>query len=151
MSQVSGKTDVNLRKTDSLTELWHNLGGGSSPVTIDSLLQGLNGERQFCVHGNLDSKRHVVQVAEVGALLVNRLGEGYRAPSGEQGVAEQILKKLSNLGKQLLSEETPIIGQGAIARAGARVHYRAAAVPVINGDSGSAAWFGIVDWSHRAS
>ncbi len=151
MAKRPVNTEKKSRKTDVLTDLWLSLGGGEKSVTVDSLLQRLNGEREFCVHGNLDSKRRTVQVAEVGANLVNRLGECYRAPSDEPGIAAAVMQKLSTLGQNLIAESGPQSGQGAIARAGQRIHYRVAAVPVVDSESGGAAWLGIVDWSRRTA
>ena len=36
-------------------------------MTIGSLLKSLNGEREFCLYGELDRKQRTVQVAEVGS------------------------------------------------------------------------------------
>jgi hypothetical protein len=139
----------NLRKTENLTNLWHRLGGPDNGVSVEGLLRGLNGERDFCVHGNLDPKRRQVQVAEVGANLVNRLGECYRVPADEPGIAAAVMLKLSSLGEKLLAEQSPQIRDGEIARAGHRIHYRLAAVPALDADGGGLAWLGIVDWSRR--
>ncbi len=95
------------RKTDLLSDIWLSLGGGEMSVPLDSLLQRLNGEREFCVHGNLDRKRRVGQVAEVGTNLVNRLGESYPALSDEPGVAAAVMQKLSTLGQNLIAESSP--------------------------------------------
>lgn len=146
---VNAGMSKNLRKTDILADLWHSLGGLESGVSVDHLLHSLNGEREFCVHGDLDPRRRQVKVAEVGAKLVNRLGEGPLAPAGEPGVAATVMLKLSSLGETLLTEQSPQTRHGAIARAGHRIHYRLAAVPALGPDGTGSAWLGIVDWSRR--
>ena len=151
MAKASVKTEKNSRKTEIFTNLWQSMGGADNSVTVDRLLQRLNGQRDFCVHGKLDCKRRTVEVAEVGAHLVNRLGESYRAPTDEPGIAAAVMQKLSTLGKRLMAEQGPQLGQGAIARSGQRIHYRVAAVPVLNSDGNGPAWLGIVDWSRRAA
>jgi len=150
MDKATGKMDKYSRKTDILTNLWHDLGGAKDGITVDRLLRGLNGEREFCVHGNLDPRQFRVLVAEVGANLVNRLGECYRAPADEPGIAAAVMQKLSSLGANLLAEQRPQLRHGAIARAGHRIHYRLAAVPALDNDGSGPAWLGIVDWSRRA-
>ncbi len=151
MAKPSVNMDKSSRKTEMLTNLWRSMGGAEKSVTVDSLLQRLNGERDFCVHGSLDRRQRTVQVAEVGAILVNRLGESYRAPTDEPGIAAAVMQKLSTLGKHLMAEQGPQMGQGAIARRGQRIHYRVAAVPVLNSDGDGPAWLGIVDWSRRVA
>ena len=146
---VNSGMSKNLRKTDILTDLWHSLGGLESGVSVDYLLHGLNGEREFCVHGNLDPRLRQVKVAEVGAKLVNRLGEGRRVPADEPGAAATVMLKLSSLGEILLTEQSPQTRHGAIARAGHRIHYRLAVVPALGPDAAGLAWLGIVDWSRR--
>ena len=108
MAKASANKDKNSRKTELLTILWHSLGGAENSVTVDSLLKRLNGEREYCVYGELDRKQRTVQVAEVGAHLVNRLGERYRAPNDESGIAAAVMQKLSTLGTRLMAEKTAI-------------------------------------------
>ena len=91
-------------KTEILTNLWYSLGGQENGVCAENLLRSLNGEREFCVHGSLESKQHRVHVAEVGAKLVNRLGECYRAPADEPEFAAAVMQKLSGVGANLLTE-----------------------------------------------
>ena len=98
MAKASANKDKNSRKTELLTNLWYNLGGAENSVTVDSLLKRLNGEREYCVYGELDRKQRTVKVAEVGAHLVNRLGERYRAPNDESSIAAAVMQKLSTLG-----------------------------------------------------
>lgn len=151
MAKATVVTDKNSRKTVMLTDLWQSLGGADNTVTVDSLLKRLNGEREFCVYGELNRKQRTVQVTEVGAHLVNRLGERYRAPTDEPGIAAAVMQKLSTLGNRLMAEHCPQLGHGAIARRGQRIHYRVAAVPVLNSNGDGPAWLGIVDWSRRAA
>lgn len=151
MANLPVKSHKNTRKTEMLTNLWQSLGGGDNAVTVDSLLKSLNGEREYCVYGELNRKQRTVQVAEVGSHLVNRLGERYRAPTDEPGVAAAVMQKLSSLGNRLIADQSPQLGQGAIARRGQRIHYRVAAVPVLNSEGNGPAWLGIVDWSRRAA
>ncbi len=151
MAKEPVKIDKNTRKTEMLTNLWKSLGGANNTVTVDSLLKRLNGEREYCIYGELNPKQRTVQVAKVGAHLVNRLGERYRAPADEPGIAADVMQKLSTLGNRLMAEHCPQLGQGVIARSGQRIHYRVAAVPVLNSDGDGPAWLGIVDWSRRAA
>jgi hypothetical protein len=136
-------------KTEILTNLWYSLGGQENGVCAENLLRSLNGEREFCVHGSLRSKHHRVHVAEVGAKLVNHLGECYRAPADEPEFAAAVMQKLSGVGANLLTERRPQLRYGAIARAGRRVYYSLAAVPMLASDGTSPAWLGIADWSRR--
>jgi|GEM_PF-3344163 hypothetical protein len=151
MAKKPVKAQKNTRKTELLTNLWQSLGGADNGVNVDRLLKSLNGERDYCVYGELDRKQRTVQVAEVGSHLVNRLGERYRAPTDEPGIAAAVMQKLSTLGNRLIAEQTPQLGQGAIARRGQRIHYRVAAVPVLNSEGDGPAWLGIVDWSRRVA
>ena len=151
MAKATAKKYKNSRKTEMLTNLWHSLGGAESTVTVDVLLKRLNGKREFCVYGELDRKQRTVQVAEVGSHLVNRLGEVYRAPTDEPGIAAAVMQKLSALGSRLMADQSPQLGQGAIARRRQRIHYHVAAVPVLNSEGDGPAWLGIVYWPRRAA
>ena len=151
MAKASANKDKNSRKTELLTNLWHSLGGAENSVSANSLLKRLNGEREYCVYGELDRKQRTVQVAEVGAHLVNRLGERYRAPNDESGIAAAVMQKLSTLGTRLMADQRPQLGQDAIARRGQRIHCRVAAVPVLNSEGDGPAWLDIVDWSRRTA
>ena len=122
MAKKPVKAHKNTRKTETLTNLWQSLGGADNTVTVDSLLKRLNGEREYCVYGELNRKQRTVQVAEVGSHLVNRLGERYRAPTDEPGIAAAVMQKLSTFGNRLIAEQSPQLSQGAIARRGQRIH-----------------------------
>ena len=73
-------------------------------------------------------------MAEVGSHLVNQLGERYHAPTDEPSIAAVVMQKLSTLGNRLIAEQSPQLGQSAIARRGQRIRYRVAAVPVLNSE-----------------
>ena len=140
----------NNRKTDMVKRRWLRIQSSEGKATVSKLLESLPPtDREFCVWGHVSAGTKALQVAGVGAALLNRLGDRCTAPTNEPDIAAAVMGTFLRFGETMVNEKHPQIRFGEVISTGRHIQYRFGIVPALSDDGKDGAWLCILDWSRR--